>query len=227
MKLKILAIVFCSIILLPGISFGQQFYRIKADFSIKEKGSDGASGLTKGTVYFDKSIKKVIYHITFPKPQIMVLEDTAVHRIENGVLVSSEKAGSLVDFSIFNLALEGELSNYGLRNSLFKVKDVSKDGDMVITTWEPLDRLKKHMGNIAMANKNRKLHGLVFYSPDGAIASKQFFQKYEFIKGLEFPTEITQVINKETGEVYMITSFKNITVDEKGADNKYNINIPL
>lgn len=219
-------ILFFLMLLLPGITFGQQFYRIKAEFSIKEKGSEGQAGLTKGTVYYDKNTKKVIYDITFPKPQQMVLEDTALHRLENGVLIASEKAESLVDFSIFHLALEGQLSNYGLRNSFYKVKDVKKDGDIVITTWEPIDRLKKYMGTIVMANKERKLHGLVFYKPEGDMASKQFFQKYTFVRGLEFPTEITQIIYQDQGEKLMITSFKNIVVDEKGSDAKYSINIP-
>jgi len=43
--------------MLPKIIFGQQFYRLKAEFSIKAKLSEENSQLTMGTVYYDKNSK--------------------------------------------------------------------------------------------------------------------------------------------------------------------------
>ena len=52
--------------------------------------------------------------------------------------------------------------------------------------------------------------------------SKQFFTEYQNIAGLEFPHEITQITYLTEGEQYQITSFKNILVNERANDSKYN-----
>lgn len=49
-------IIVCSII----SSKGQQFYRFKAETSIKDKLSDGSFRLTMGKVYYDKLYKKIV-----------------------------------------------------------------------------------------------------------------------------------------------------------------------
>jgi len=52
--------------MLPNSVIGQHYFRMKADFSIKEKFGDGKMALTMGTIYYDRNYKKLVYDVKFP-----------------------------------------------------------------------------------------------------------------------------------------------------------------
>src|SRR5687768_11112644 len=139
--------------LLSGPVLGQQFFRLKADFSIKENLPDGTAVLTMGTVYFDKNARKIVYDISFPKKVVHVLADTMAYEIENGKLVSETKAQNLYQFSIYNLALSSNLHNYGLSNNgIFKLSNVEKEDSLVISTWSPsIKRIAELTGDVLIS----------------------------------------------------------------------------
>lgn len=212
--------------MLPKIFLGQQFFRIKAGFSIKEKTSDGKQQLTMGDVYFDKNSRKIIYNLTFPAKETWVTTDSLIYKIVNDSLQSTQKITQIIDFSIFNLALNGNLNNYGLDNSVYKITETKKEEGMVITTWKPKFLLRSNFGTIAMSHKEGNLFGLVFFNPDDAIISKQFFKNYITVSGLRFPSEIVQIFYKEKEENYKVTTFRNIVVNDFKEDAIYNYSIP-
>ena len=53
-------------LMLPNSVIGQHYFRMKADFSIKEKFGDGKMALTMGTIYYDRNYKKLVYDVKFP-----------------------------------------------------------------------------------------------------------------------------------------------------------------
>jgi hypothetical protein len=59
------------------------------------------------------------------------------------------------------------------------------------------------------------------------ILSKQFFEKYIIVKGLNFPTEITQVIYQDEGKITQQTTFKNIIINNLQNEKFYNYIIPF
>jgi hypothetical protein len=205
----------------------QQHYRIKSDFSIKENLLDGTSNLTMGTVYFDKNNKKIVYSISFPTKTLQVLTDSFFYELKANKLSEKKKATNLLQFSIFNLALSSNLSNYGLNtNGIFKLTDVSKEDSLVISTWEPSTaKLKELTGKVLISQKRRLLYGLVFFDNKNNVLSKQFFTEYINVKGLNFPSQITQINYINGKEYYKVTTYKNIVVNATNENEIYNYNI--
>jgi hypothetical protein len=210
------------LILLPSLTFGQQFFRVSTDFSIMEKNVDGSSSLTRGRMYFDKTNNKLVYDINFPKQETVVITNDFVYKYENNQLMGKEDALGLLQFHVLYLIVQGDLATYGLKNSVYVQANVTREDDMVITTWQPNEQLKDKLGDILMATKRKRLHGLVFKNIEERVLSKQFFDDYTNIRGLEMPTKITQIFYTESGENYSITQFKNIVTNEMGKDEIYN-----
>jgi hypothetical protein len=225
MQKLLLCLIFLSLVNL--LANAQQHYRIKSDFSIKENLPDGTSNLTMGTVYFDKNNKKIVYSISFPTKTLQVLTDSFFYELKANKLSEKKKATNLLQFSIFNLALSSNLSNYGLNtNDIFKLTDVSKEDSLVISTWEPSTaKLKELTGKVLISQKRRLLYGLVFFDNKNNVLSKQFFTEYINVKGLNFPSQITQINYINGKEYYKVTTYKNIVVNATNENEIYNYNI--
>ncbi len=208
---------------------GQQFFRVKADFSIKETLENGKSNLTMGTVYFDKSSKRMVYQIKFPRKETLLITDSNLYRIQEGKIIEQKPAFNILNFSIYNLALSSKMSNFGLDgNTAFKLVNVEKEDSLIISTWRPsLENLKDITGDILISQKKKQLFGLVFFNKDGKLLSKQFFEEYKNFKGLEFPGNITQINYIDGKEYYKITTFKNVVVNDLNENTIYNFALPV
>jgi len=218
-------ILICVVLLLPKFIFGQQFYRIKAEFSIKAKLTDGTSQLTMGTLYYDKNAKNLVYDIKFPEPEIWVTKDTILYKIVKNEIVEKQAIPAMTEFSIFHLSLNGRLPDYGLRNSFYNITKVEKDGDMVITTWEPTSGLSKNLGKIMISNTDKRLYGIIFFGPENNIRSKQFFEDYNKYHGMDFPGKIVQITYIGEEENYQITTFKNVLINDDKENHMYNYSL--
>jgi hypothetical protein len=234
--LKVIAIfLVAQIIVLPQL-LGQYYFRIKADFSVKEKTFEDTYRLLVGSVYYDMNYKKIVYHIQFPEKEIWVLTDTIAFVFKDNEPVKKQTAFIYPEFSIFNLVLQGALKDYGLKDHpVLKVKEIDRQGDKVIRTWEPTKDYKENLGKLKMSTKGRKLEAVVFYSPEGRLMSRQFFDNYLNVKGLDFPGEIVQFIypNPEVQKEYsgkeMIvkTSYRNIQLNKTDEEFFYNYPLPV
>lgn len=216
-------------------SKAQQFYRFKADVSIKDKLSNGTYRLTMGKVYYDKIYKKIVYKLIFPKKETMVVQDTTMYTLnDKNVIISSSRTFLIPEFTAFHLALAGQLFDYGLKpknneKSLFKIGKIEKTSTGVLTTWIPSeDQYKKVFGNIQMQTVNKRLDAMIFYNPKGVVVSQQFFKKYVNVKGVEFPTEVTMISISEKGEKNIqLTTYKNVVIDQTNEDEIYRYKLPI
>jgi hypothetical protein len=222
---KALIIIF---LLSAGLSFGQQqYYRVRADFSIKEKHTSGQSNLTMGSVFYDKFMKRIVYNVTFPEKQIWMFYDTNMYKITGKKVDRKPMIPGYVDFSIFNLSLNNNLINYGLQKSVYSIKSTVKEGDMVISTWVPKDEYKKLLGEVKISIKAGKLYGVLFYNAKGRLMGKQIFNTYFKVRGFEMPTEIIFFYYNEDGsEIHQIITFKNIKVNDFAEADFYNYPVP-
>lgn len=221
-----LSLILLTLFSIPSLS-AQHFYRVKADFSFKVKG-DETKSLVMGTVYFDKHEKKIVYNIRFPHKQTWVMYDTSMYLFENGKFKERSFMPSPVEASLFNLILNSSINNFGLEKSPYKLAKVEKDKGMLIGTWTP-PKVKgdETMGDILIANQNGKLKGVVFKNKKGKVITKQFYENYVNVKGLNFPSQLTNIIFHDDGkETYQLTNYKNIRIDEKGEDNWYRFKLP-
>lgn len=204
----------------------QDFTRIKARFSIKEKGADGSSTLTMGTVYYDLNLARIVYQVTFPAPEVLVIEGNLLHRVKDGKVESSPLAGPLAKHSVFHLALSGHLSHFGLQNSTYELVDTERDGELLITTWQPPKKDADKRGKLVLAQKNKLLHGLASYAPGNEqLASKQVFKNYLYVQGFAFPGEVLQIVYFDQGESTKITTYKDVELNESDG-TWYNYVVP-
>jgi len=206
-------------------TYSQNFFRIKTDFTIKAKNPSGQQQLTVGKIYYDKKAKQIVYEISFPEKEIWVQKDTSLYKVVNSKIVSRQSVPNMIEFTIYHLALNGNLADYGLKNSKFKLKKVEKNKKGVISTWESPAEMKKMVGDVLMMNENQQLTGIVFKNIKGEVISKQFFRNYQKIKGISFPQEIVKENYIKGQKYYEITTFKNTNINDYSGD-QYNYKLP-
>jgi len=204
----------------------QYFFRIRTDFVIKAKSPTGEQQLTVGELFYDKNVKQIIYRVSFPEKEIWVQKDTLLYKIIDSKVVSKQHIPAGIEFSIYNLVLNGNLADYGLRKTRFKIKKVEKGDGSVISTWEPPAESKKYLGDILLSNVNQQLNGIVFKNNAGEIITRQFFRNYIKVKGLLFPQEIVKENYVNGQKVYELTTFTNILINDLSGENIYNYKIP-
>ena len=204
----------------------QLFFRIKTDFMIKAKSPTGEQRLTVGKIFYDKNIKQIVYDISFPEKEIWVQRDTILYKIVNSKVIGKQRIPAGIEFSIYNLVLNGNLNDYGLKKTKFTIRKVEKSDSSVISTWEPPLEFKKYFGDILLSIVDQKLNGIVFKNNAGEIVSRQFFRNYTKVNGLSFPQEIYRE-NYVNGQKDMeLTTFTNILVNDLSGENKYDFKIP-
>lgn len=225
---------FLLLFLLSFPLYSQQFYRFKAEVSIKDKLSDGTYRLTMGQVYYDKIYKKIVYRLKFPRQETIIAQDTTLFTLDkSGKLVATTRTVLVPEFTVFHLALTGRLADYGLKaveeKPIYKIGKVQKTKDGVLTTWEPSDeRFKKVFGNVQMHNVNKRLDAMVFFDKNNKVVSRQYFKKYTTQKGISFPQEVTMISYPEDGkENIQLTTYKNVVIDQTTEDEIYRYRIPM
>lgn len=210
--------------MLPESLLGQHFFRIKADFSIKEKLADGKDQLIMGTVYYDKNYKKLVYDIRFPEAETWVLRDTFFYSIKpDETEVFSFPA--FTEFTMFHYALSGNLHDYGIDDKYYQVGNVIRDEGMVITTYHIIQELEDLIGDIIISQKDRKIYGIAFYDAEENLLNRQFFRDYVNVRGLEFPTRIIQIAYVNDQELYKETRFRNVKVNDLQDNHIYNYDV--
>lgn len=215
--------------------FSQQFYRFKADVSIKDKLATGSYRLTMGQVYYDKIYKKIVYKLKFPNKETIIVQDTTMYVVNDKNLISAANKTILMpEFTAFHLALTGKLADYGLKpnpneKAIYKISKVEKTDKGILSTWVPAEEAyKKAFGNIKMLNANKRLDAMIFYNTKGVVVSQQYFKKYVNVKGVEFPTEVTMISIGEKGEKNIqLTTYKNIIIDQSNEDEIYRYKLPV
>jgi hypothetical protein len=215
---------FTSLILLlalPYTGLSQDYFRIRADFTVKISNSDGTKSLTRGTLYYDKNIKDLIYDMTFPRVEKWVSRDTSLYKFRNDTLIQRLTIPSINEFTVFHLALNAGLNDFGLKNSVYAIQKVEKKGDLVLSYWQIPKQASVLIDHVVIAKKSNRLESVVMIDNTQRILSRQFFRNYIRIGAFEFPQQIVQILNNRTtgGEDYQETDFRNITVNDL-SDNK-------
>jgi hypothetical protein len=207
---------------LPGVCFSQEYFRLKADFTVKIKQSDGSMILTKGTVYYDKNFKELIYDITFPEKEKWVSRDTSLFKIRQDTLFERVTIPSINEFTVFHLSLNAGLSDYGLKNSIYRIHKVEKKDDRILSWWYIPEQVSSVLDYVVLAKKENRLESVVMVKENEKIISRQFFRDYTQLGAFEFPQQIIQIITDETGgENYQVTEFKNLVVNDMNNNDLY------
>lgn len=202
----------------------QDFYRFKADYTLKISSDKGKPTMKMGTVFYDKNFKKIVIKNGFPVKENIIHLDTSIYFIRVGRIVKRIPNLLPVEFSIFHLALNGNLSNYGLDKAGYVLEDVKKDKGLVIASWIPVNNTVQ--GKILIATKNKELYSIIFLDKKEKPISKHVFHKYTNLNGFTFPTEIVRIYYNSGKELYEVSTYRNIKINETGNDEYYNFQIP-
>ncbi|MFN4122106.1 MAG: hypothetical protein ACK4GL_02240 [Flavobacteriales bacterium] len=211
---------------LPNYLIGQHYFRLKADFSIKEKFYDGKMSLSRGSVYFDKVHDKLVYKISFPEKELWVFKDTTFYRFVDNTLKSKQMVPFNPAATMFSNLLNKSMHNFGLEKSLYKIEKVEKEGDLVITTWKPDQKVSKMFGKVITSKKNNQLYGVAFYTTQNELIKKQFFKEYIKVAGIEFPTDVTEIHYLTQGKDIKQTTYRNIVINDMKDEDIYNFKLP-
>jgi hypothetical protein len=208
------------ILLLPESGQAQYYYRLECDISIKNKVEGGDGALIMGRAYYDKSRNQLVYDIRFPEREVWVIKDTVLYVHIDDQLTHKQNIDQYNQSTVFHKILEGQLNNYGLQGSIFSIKSILRDDDMVITTWVPRSGAEQ-LGTVLTSTVNDALHGVVFKNYEDQIIGRQLFRDYTVVSGLKIPTEIIQVFYRDTQEEYQVFSFSNIRINNPGNEHMY------
>lgn len=201
----------------------QIYSRIEADISVKEIDFEGRQSLLVGKVYFDKHIRHIVYEFTFPQISRFAITEQGFLTDENNRQLTEGFTKHMIDFSVFNLFLNGNLDYYGLNNTPYILKKTERQDDMVISEWELPEEMGQNLGKMIVSQKNKQLYGLISMTGDKTIVSKQFFTEYKNFDGLNFPTQLIQFSYKNGAESKKITTFRNIKLNQKN-ETSYHFN---
>jgi hypothetical protein len=225
MKNFSLIILFFLVFLLPATS--QEAYRFHSDFLFRAKGVDSLFHITKGEVFYDKNIKKLVFKNTFPKKETYLINDTTLYVFHSDTFIESRKNIIPPEHTMFNYLLSSSFSNYGMNGSGFEVGNIEKKKDIVVTSWVPKGVIGKYIGKILIANKDKRLHSVVIFDKDLKMMNRQIFKKYQNINGSEIPSEILSVSYYSDSSTYIqITNLNNITLNESDNQDIYDFKIP-
>lgn len=218
------------LIIILGLSFhsftnAQEYFRITADFTVKVKNTDGLLNLTKGKMFYDKNYRELIYEISFPQKEKWVIKDTLLLIIRKDTLYKKTSIPSINEFTVFHLALNSNLNDFGLKNSIYKISKAEKKKDLTLSYWKIPDQASTVLDHVIIAKKDNRLESVVMIGNESKIISKQFFRNYEKIGAFEFPRQIVQLLYDENGkENYQVTEFKDLKINDLANSKLYHSN---
>jgi len=206
--------------------FSQEFFRIEAEYSIKENSSADSPMLNMGKGYFDINNRTLLFDTKFPEKEIVLMNDSLMLKIKNDEVVEVIHSQNFIDFTIFSLILNGKLPYFGLKNTRYALTNIEKDQGMVITTWEPPDEVKELKGKMLLSQIDKQLYGLISFDGNNKMISKQFFEEYITLDGINVPTRVTQFFYKGMEEKIKLTTYKNIKINNLENEEYYNYKLP-
>lgn len=225
MNIKKLFWILFLVVFTSGLSYGQSAYRIKSDFVFKVKNPDSTFNLSKGVVYYDRNIKKLVFDLSFPVREVKVTKDTLVYTFRSDTLFSIEKNMIPPEYTLFNYLLTDQFQTYGIDDKVFTAEKVERSNGLVITHWKPKGALGKMIGEIVIALKQKRLYSVLIKTPDMVVMNRQVFKHYQTIQGTTMPTEILSVFTVDSARYLQMTSLKNSVINAVDQENMYNFKI--
>jgi hypothetical protein len=204
--------------------YGQDYFRIKADFTVKVKNADDQLNLTRGQIFYDKNYKELIYEVSFPEKEKWVMKDTTLTKIKKDKPIETASIPAINEFTIFHLALNVSLNDFGLEESAYKMVKVEKKENLVLSYWTIPNNIKsmENYDYIVIAKNQNRLVSVVIVGDNGKILSKQFFKDYEKIGAFDFPKRVVQIsYDIDNRENFQVFDFKNIKINDLENDEKY------
>jgi hypothetical protein len=206
-----------AIIILFFFSFhyfasSQSFLTMSGEFTMKEKRNENLK-LIKGRFEVDNEKRFLKFKLSFPQHETWILNDTIFEKYVNDTLISSIGFSKWDDVSFFNDIIHLYKNDYGLKESGFKIVDISKKENKTIVKWVSPTNFEKLIKNAFTTVEENLLKSVSFYDPNDTEISVSFFSDFKILNGLPIPCKIT---SKHTGTkdiVYKSMEFRNLIIN--------------
>lgn len=186
--------------------------RLSAHFSLKHISATGEESLTIGNLYYDMRHGQLIYRVQFPDTHTVVVEADSTYVLRDSTVVSASKTLQAPNATVFHMALIGQLNSYGLAaNPSYSLTEQTREGDCIISTWEPQRPPGQRM---ALLHCERQLRAVLTYNTEGEVATRQQFSSYTTHLGTAMPREVLQTITLPEGTVWLKLELKEVSFDE-------------
>ena len=220
--MKLIILLFLFVFSLASNLLAQDYYRMSVDFTTKTKQAEGKFNLTKGRIFYDKYTKGLIYDIHFPAKEKWIVQDSKIYKYINDSVYFTEEIPSMNEFTVFHLALNSNLTYFGLNEAKFSIGNIDKKRDLIILYWNIPTHIQNVIKTIAIAKKGNSLYSIVVSGENNKILNKQFFKDYISIGGFEFPGTIVQIYyDVNNNKNYQVMEFKNILLNDTENEENY------
>ncbi len=206
----------------------QDFFRFRADFSLKEISTLNDSlerRLIIGSCYYDKNLDKLTYRLTFPDEEQWVVADSFIYTIKDGMVLNKSAVPPITEHNIFRMLLDQTFSEFGMLKSGYEIQKVNRKGTEVYVTYRPPEQYNEVLGSLVLVKERKKLKGAIYYEPDGNMMFRQQLLDYEVIDGLPVPTQMTHIVEKSGKKIKRVLTFENVMVNEVANDKFYDTSI--
>jgi len=82
-------------------------------------------------------------------------------------------------------------------------------------------------GKLMLSQKDKKLTGMINFDLENIILSKQFYEDYISVDGVEFPTRMIQYVFVLDKKLMKVTTHRNIKINEMDNNDFYDYPIPV
>lgn len=212
---------YCVLLLLSSqVMVGQAHYRFSSDYSIKEIDTNGVQKVSFGRVYLDRQVHALNFEQRFPTHKVYSFSDhllsVSTADTSFGVVVPK----GLFQYTIYNIILSNQLSDYGLDDSKCKLIGVSQKEGKVVRAYEFLDQSHREM-HLVKSHQDL-IEVMVIFNEQGHLVSKSFFEEYQLVGGLMVPHRIVQFWYRPSGKVSKkISTLRDVILDEKSNHGHY------
>jgi len=166
--------------------------------------------ITKGNIYYQAILKEVVIKVEYPINQWMILKGNEMiiyypNELQ-AFLIISQNPMSMPFFQAFIQVVK---EDYGLSDFGYTFTNFKREGNILISYWEPPKILSKLLGKFALKYEDNKLIYTEIKDAKGEILSKTYFKNHIIFGATYFPLEVSIVKNTRLSSTLETVIYKN------------------
>ncbi len=223
-----------SILLLSAISFLLSFTLYnsgKISLKVETKSlKNGKAVIVKSEVYYKYNEGIMITNYTYPFKYIYLSNKVGEAKIyypdKNEVYLKTDKLFT-TENTLLYIFFNNKISDMGLRDLGFKIKNTEFEEGLVITTFIPPVELLDKVSKIKLVHENYMPIYASYYDKNNNISKKIYYYNYINYKQFSLPLKITELNYHPNGDSTINKiNFSNVKFDSEAVSQYFNFTIP-
>jgi outer membrane lipoprotein-sorting protein len=210
-KLKLFMIILITITFVSRnyLASFQLIDTISTEFN-REYNEGNKNEITKGKIYYHAKPEKLLIKVDHPICQWMILKgnETIIYypsELQAFRIISQNP----VSMPFFQAFIQVVKEDYGLSDFGYSFANFKREGNILISYWEPPKILSKLLGKFALKYEDNKLIYTEIKDAKGEILSKTYFKNHIIFGATYFPLEVSIVKNTRLSSTLETVIYKN------------------